>query len=81
MLQSLSDRALFQLMRVSIYKKVKSQCGSGECFESDVAHIVESSAMESFQKIDKFKLNYRKMRGYALLAGASVGVAISNFLY
>jgi len=74
--QTRMERLLIQAMRKTIEKKVTATCRSAGCTEKDVAHIVESSIVESLQKYDALKTKMRQIRGYAILVGISVAIAV-----
>ncbi len=73
-----SEKAVIHATRKTIHKKVIEACSGGRCSETDVARLVQSSIAESFQKFDEFKLKMKKIKGYAILTGLSVGVAFSS---
>lgn len=76
--ESWSQRAVILVMKRSIKTKVMERCRAAGCTESDVARLVESSIVESFQKFDDMKAHMMKIRGYAVLTGLSVGVAVTS---
>ncbi len=72
------QRTVFFFMRKSIHKKVGEACREAGCTEQDVARIVETSIVDSMRKIDHYKSSARRIRGYAVLTGLSVGVAVMS---
>lgn len=79
--QTWSERLVIKAMQGTIRKKIKETCAEVQgCSEKDVARIVANSIKNSFNKFSEYKAHASKIRGYAILTGISVGIAISSQL-
>lgn len=75
-----SQKAVILSMKSKILKKIKTECTASACTDRDVARLVESSIVESFQKVDLYKSRMRRIRGSAILVGIAVGIAVTSHL-
>lgn len=77
--QAWSEQLVIKVMQGSIRKKLLATCAEAQgCREKDIARIVTSSIENSFKKFSEYKMHAKKIRGYAILVGLSVGIAISS---
>ncbi len=70
-------RIALWMIKKSIQKKMAEECADG-CTEQDGARIVETSIINSLEKVDELKLQAKQIRGYAILAGVSIGIAVTG---
>lgn len=70
-------KSTVQLLRSRIKNKVLVQCKSG-CTEADISRIVADSVEGTFEKIESVSYQGRRIRGFAILTGITVGTIIGG---
>lgn len=76
---SWTERTVIRFMQKSIREKVQASCAEiSSCTQKNISQLVTNSVEETFKKVDIYKAYGKKIRGYAILTGISVGIAISS---
>ena len=70
-------RPVVKVMRGSIKNKVVEACKNG-CSEKEISRVVADSIQSAFSKIDKATLQAKRIRGYAILTGITVGTIVGG---
>jgi len=74
-----SKLAIVQLAKKRIYTKIAELCANpGSCTDKAIARTVESEIVSTFQELKEIKSKIKKLKGVAMLVGASIGVAIAS---
>lgn len=69
------QKGAVQLLRGNIKSKVDEVCAT-TCTEQDITRVVAESIETTLNKIDKVTYQIRRVRGYAILTGITVGTII-----